>query len=123
MKNSEVNICRSCQRGFTLIEIVIVTAILAILATVALQAYQDQAERAANHACLGEAKNYANFALTALHDPNSEMPDTFEAHACESIEWEEHNINTPILAWAREPGNASITCRMDTSATCHIDEE
>lgn len=70
------------EKGFTLIELMIVVAIIAILTAVTLPAYRDYMQHSANNACLAEAKTYINSAVANFAE-NTTAPD-FKASACVS---------------------------------------
>ena len=75
---------KSNQKGFTLIELMIVIAIVGILAAVALPAYQDYTIRARISeplALLGEAKT----SMTEYYITNGTMPPNAEAAGIRTI--------------------------------------
>lgn len=112
------------QKGFTLIEVIVVVAIISILATIAIPAYQHYIAKAQRSACLSEVKSYSNQVFYILNNPDSNMvPLAPVIGACQSITdatgWT-LATQQKVIALAKPPSNARIECDIPNGASCHI---
>lgn len=117
-------ISQQLQKGFTLVEMMIVVVMIGIVATIAIPSYNQYFSKAQQSACLSEVKGYSNQVFSILNDQEDKTtPVASIITACQSItdatDWT-LETQQKIIATAKHPSNARIECDIPNGSPCRI---